>query len=169
MVEGQASEAQHHFSEAAMRETLTLANQLSELDALSHWLERAGEELGLDQRQLFHLNLALEEVVTNVMKYAYGPGENLPIWVELEAGPELVRVRVKDQGPEFNPLTLPPPATDAPLEERRVGGVGIFLTEQIMDRLDYARQDGFNVLTMELTRQDGEGRETAGGDHDGAD
>jgi anti-sigma regulatory factor (Ser/Thr protein kinase) len=152
-----------------MRGSLTLANQLSELDELSQWAERMGEELGLGPRQVFHLNLALEEVVTNVMKYAYGPGVDLPIGVELEDGPERVLVRVLDRGPEFNPLALPPPATDAPLDERRIGGVGIYLTEKVMDNLSYARQGQMNVLTMEMTRHERDGREAAGGDSDGDD
>jgi anti-sigma regulatory factor (Ser/Thr protein kinase) len=150
-----------------MRQTLTLANHLSELDKLSQWVERLGEELDLSPRQVFHLNLALEEVVTNVMKYAYGPEVDLPIGVEMEAGPEMVRVRVTDQGPEFNPLALPPPETAAPLDERRVGGVGIYLTEQIMDKLSYARQGQLNVLTLELARRERDGQDAAGGDSDG--
>jgi anti-sigma regulatory factor (Ser/Thr protein kinase) len=150
-----------------MRQTLTLANQLSELDKLSQWVERLGEELVLSPRQVFHLNLALEEVVTNVMKYAYGPEVDSTIGVELEAGPEWVRVRVIDRGPEFNPLALPPPATAAPLEDRRIGGVGIYLTEQIMDKLSYARQGQLNVLTLELARHERDGLEAAGGDDHG--
>lgn len=150
-----------------MRAALILSNQLSELDRLSQWAEQMGGELGLSPRQVFHLNLALEEVVTNVMKYAYGPGVDKPIEVDLEAGGELVRVRVADQGPEFNPLDLPPPATDAPLDERRVGGVGIYLTAKIMDNLRYARQGRMNVLTMELKRHEQTGPDAAGGDSDG--
>lgn len=165
--EGEVTEGGNHLSGGAMRQTLSLANQLSELDKLSQWVERMGGELDLSPRQVFHLNLALEEVVTNVMKYAYGPGIDLPIGVEMEAGPELVRVRVTDQGSEFNPLALPPPATDASLEDRRVGGVGIYLTAQIMDKLSYARQGRLNVLTLELARRERDGRDAAGGDSDG--
>lgn len=135
-----------------MQQTLTLANQISELERLSQWVERAGQELDLSARQVFHLNLALEEIVTNVMKYAYGPGADRSIKLEMEALPESLTVRVIDSGPEFNPLSLPEPPTDLPLDQRRVGGVGIYLTEKVIDRLAYRRRGEFNEFTLVMGR-----------------
>ncbi len=135
-----------------MRQKLTLANQISELERLSQWVEQVGRELDLSDRQVFHLNLALEELVTNVMKYAYGPGGNGAICLEMEADPERLTVRVIDSGPEFNPLALPQPSTDLPLEERRVGGVGIYLTEKVIDQLSYRRRRELNELTLVMAR-----------------
>lgn len=149
-----------------MPHALTLANDLTQLERLQAWVESLGDELGLTPQQVFHLNLALEEVVTNVMKYAYGPGVDLPIGLLCRVGRTRVEIQVEDQGPEFNPLATPPPDPGLPLEQRKVGGVGIYLAEQVMDELSYARRGGRNVLTIALSRDDKPANQEAEGrDH----
>jgi serine/threonine-protein kinase RsbW len=127
---------------------ITLRNELSELDTMSR---RLGE-FGVDQRlhpQVVHdLDLALEEILANIMLHGYTDGGEHEIMVRLAVQPGEVRVDVEDDGAPFNPLETPEPDAAIPPSERPIGGLGIHLVRKLMDRLEYRRQGGRNLLTM---------------------
>jgi serine/threonine-protein kinase RsbW len=107
----------------------------------------------VDDEAAYTVRLAVEEVVTNVIKYAYadpGPREiGLDVWL----APERVTVRVTDDGREFDPCAAPAPDLDVPLEEKTVGGVGIHLVKAMAESLEYVRAAGRNVLTVMVRRK----------------
>jgi anti-anti-sigma factor len=84
--------------------------------------------------------------------HAYGgqPGHRAAVGVVL--GPEAIQIRVEDDGPPFNPLERPEPDLDAPLAERPVGGLGLVLVRHLVERWEYARKDGTNVVTLHWRR-----------------
>jgi serine/threonine-protein kinase RsbW len=102
----------------------------------------------LDDRMCHDLNLALEEAVSNVMLYAYD--DDLPhtvlVRLAIEAG--CVRATIEDDGAAFNPLEAPTPDLDVPIEERQIGGLGIFFVQELMDKVTYARRNDRNVLEL---------------------
>ena len=94
-------------------------------------------------------SLVIEELVTNCIKYGYdddAAGHIIEVEMELSAT-ELV-LTVTDDGHAFNPLALPEPDTSQPVEERPIGGLGLHLLRKMADRMDYARADGKNRLTL---------------------
>ena len=93
-------------------------------------------------------DLALEEHVTNVLKYAYSDSASHEIRVRLSCNAQALLVEVEDDGRAFNPLDLAPVDISAPLEQRPIGGLGIHLMRQFMDALDYRREGGRNILRM---------------------
>jgi anti-sigma regulatory factor (Ser/Thr protein kinase) len=93
-------------------------------------------------------DLALVEWVTNVIAYAYNDAAPHWITVRFLAAPDQARVEVEDDGRAFNPLTLPPVDTHAPLEQRAIGGLGVHMIRQVMDSVEYRRAEGRNILTM---------------------
>ena len=119
-----------------------------ELEQLAQVVEAFGARHSSRKKVVFDLHLALEEVFTNVVSYAYEGGAPRPVVVRLTRAGEELRVEVEDEGHPFNPLELAPPDLSRPLEERSVGGLGIFLVRQAMDTLEYRREDGRNVLVM---------------------
>ncbi len=128
--------------------TITLKNQLSELERVSRLVEAFGERQGLPAKLTFELNLALDEILTNVISYAYDDDRAHDIRVRLSlAGSELA-VEVEDDGRAFDPLAVPAPKVDAPAEERPVGGLGIHLVRKLMDGLEYRRRQDKNLLLM---------------------
>jgi serine/threonine-protein kinase RsbW len=127
---------------------LTLTNDHAELNRLTALLEALAGRVGLSEAEFYALSLALEEVVLNVMDHAYGPGVAKPIEVGYRVQGRTATLTVIDWGPAFNPLAVPSPDPDQPLEERSVGGLGIFLVRKYMDRIDYARVGETNVLTL---------------------
>jgi serine/threonine-protein kinase RsbW len=92
--------------------------------------------------------LALEELVTNSIKYGYEDSDEHVIEVSLRLSKaELVLVFV-DRGRPFNPLEAPDPPLDLPIEERQVGGLGLYLLRKMSDRMTYVRKAGENRVTL---------------------
>jgi len=95
------------------------------------------------------IELIVEEVLTNVFKYAYegGRGE-VALSCKLQGG--MLSLRVTDRGSPFNPLDRPPPNLDDDIESRTVGGLGIYFVREMVDDIAYERRDGRNILTMSI-------------------
>jgi anti-sigma regulatory factor (Ser/Thr protein kinase) len=127
---------------------IALRSDVAELDRVSRRLTEFGAQHRVDPPVLRDLNLALEEILANIIAYGYADDREHEIRVRLSAGEGEVRVDVEDDGRPFNPLDAPEPDTSAPLAERPVGGLGIHLVRNLMDGLEYRRQGDRNLLTM---------------------
>jgi anti-sigma regulatory factor (Ser/Thr protein kinase) len=127
---------------------LTLRNDLSELDRVSQRLKEFAAHQRLDPQVRGDLDLALEEVLANIISYGYADDREHQITVGLEVRPGEVRVHVEDDGRPFDPLEAPEPDTTLPPDERPLGGLGIHLVRQLMDGVEYRRQGDRNRLTM---------------------
>lgn len=129
--------------------SFTLDNDQSEVEKLSRLVEAFGEVHGLPPQAIFSVNLALDEVVTNIIRYAYNDnGLPHPIVVRLAFEEGVLAAQVEDDGRAFNPLEAPAPDIDATIEERPIGGLGIHLVRSMMDSVEYRRDDGRNVFIM---------------------
>lgn len=129
------------------RTVLKLRNDLEEITRLSEQLEVFCEQHGVSMNTLMALNLSLEEAVTNVINYGFDGGDHV-IDVELVVADGAVLATITDDGKEYNPLARQDPDVNAPLEERRIGGLGVLLVKKLMDEVTYARHGGRNVLAM---------------------
>ncbi len=127
---------------------INLNNKLSELERFNRSLTEFGRQHGLAPKVVQDLNLALEEILTNIISYGYTDNCEHEIKVRLSMQPEEVRVDVEDDGQPFNPLAAPEADTTKPLEERTIGGLGIHLVRKLMDGLEYQRQEGKNLLII---------------------
>jgi anti-sigma regulatory factor (Ser/Thr protein kinase) len=125
----------------------TLANDISELSKLAEEVERFGEEARLPAAGVFKLNLALDELVTNAIKYG-GMSRDGCIWIKLAREGDALVVELKDSGRPFNPLEAEAPDTECGMHQRNVGGLGIHLTRKYMDEMHYERRGGENYLRM---------------------
>ena len=94
------------------------------------------------------LNLALEEVVSNIIKYAYQDKADHEIEIQFAREDNLLTVKVKDDGEEFNVLDYPKPNINATAEERDIGGLGIHFVKQLMDNVEYEYKDNKNILVL---------------------
>lgn len=131
-----------------MAETLHITNELGQLALLDGFLGEAATAYQLSGRLLMDLKLALEEAVTNIILYAY-PGETgKDISITLSHENSHITVTVADTGVAFNPLVKQEPDLSLPLEERPIGGLGIYLVKQLMTDVQYLRSDNKNILTM---------------------
>lgn len=131
-----------------MRKELRIKNQISELEKVAQFVEEIGEELGLSMELQMNLNLVMEEMVTNVIFYAYP--KDVVAEIELLAksdGKELTFV-LSDQGKEFDPTAKDDADLDVNPADRELGGMGIFIVKNIMNKVTYQRLEGKNLLTM---------------------
>jgi sigma-B regulation protein RsbU (phosphoserine phosphatase) len=94
------------------------------------------------------LNLALEEAVVNVMNYAYPKGTVGTVTIDAEASDERLKFVITDQGAPFDPTAKEDADITLSVEDRPIGGLGIFLVRQLMDSINYERVNGCNVLTL---------------------
>lgn len=124
-------------------------NDLSQLDKLAGDLESFGEAHGVNPAIIHAFNLCLDEIVTNIISYGFDDGANHAIQLDLSVDDRMATAVVADTGKPFNPLTdAKEPDLEADLEDREIGGLGIFFLKQMMDELEYAWEDGHNRLTM---------------------
>ena len=127
---------------------IKLNNKVSELERFNRALTEFSRRHGLSPRVVHDLNLALEEILTNIISYGYTDNLEHEIKVRLSVQPGEIKAEVEEDGQPFNPLEAPKPDTAKPLEERTIGGLGIHLVRKLMDSLEYKRQGERNLLTM---------------------
>ena len=131
-----------------MRKEIIIKNQVEELDRVARFIEEIGEELGLDMELQMNLNLVMEEMVSNVIFYAYPEGSDASIELMAESdGKELTFV-LSDQGRAFDPTLKEDLDLEKNPAERDLGGMGIFIVKNIMNNVTYQRLEGKNLLTM---------------------
>lgn len=130
------------------RLSLVLRNHLSELKRMSESVSAWCRGNNISSAVEFHVNLALDEIISNVIRYGWKDSGEHQFIVRLSLLNNVVTVEIEDDAQPFNPLEVPAPDLDRPLDERPVGGLGIHLVRQVMDGLEYQWQDGKNLLVM---------------------
>ena len=132
-----------------MRKELKLKNQIGELERVNQFVEEIGQELGLDMELQMNLNLVMEEMVSNVIFYAYPKETSADIELVVESdGKELTFV-LSDQGKEFDPTLKDDADPNVNPIDREIGGMGIYIVKNIMNKVTYQRLEGKNLLTMQ--------------------
>lgn len=134
-----------------MTDSLSFAvvNDLSEIPRMAARVEEFCVARKISGKIVYRFNLSLDEVLTNVISHGLTQGRHeIAVSVALDDG-NLV-ANVSDDGPAFDPLSAPAPDIRAPIEERKVGGLGIHLLRTLMDAVEYRRADGRNHLTFRI-------------------
>lgn len=127
---------------------IPLKNQIAEIERVHEIVEQFCQQQGWDTRLQFDLNLALEEVLANIISYGYDNAGEHDILIRFSIQPGELTMEIEDDGLAFNPLNQPAPDLAKPLEERQAGGLGIFLIRKVIDQVEYRRENGKNILTL---------------------
>ncbi len=132
--------------------SLTLETRPEELERLTAAIETLAEQDNWPAALTFRVNLVLEELVLNVINYAYDEdGHHLD--VELTCNEEDLVIEITDEGKPFDPLhDAPDPDMESPMEERRIGGLGVYLVRTMTSDMQYRREDGKNRMTVAMSR-----------------
>ena len=131
-----------------MKKEIQIKNQVDELARVNQFVEEIGEELGLDMELQMNLNLVMEEMVSNVIFYAYPQEKEATIELLAESdGKELTFV-LSDRGKEFDPTMKEDADPNVNPMDRDIGGMGIYIVKNIMNEVTYQRLEGKNLLTM---------------------
>ena len=137
------------MKELVFDETLTISNKISEITRLNAFVKSSAQTIGIEATLANKIKLAVEEAVTNIIDYAYPDGAEGTIKIAIEADANAIRFVITDTGIEFDPTSVTKADTTLSIEERPIGGLGIFLVRNLMDSINYERIDGKNVLRLE--------------------
>lgn len=127
---------------------LSVNSDVERLAEIADFVEDAARSCGLDDSQVYDVQMAVDEACTNVIQHAYhnNPDETIEITCECQ-GKEFV-VLIRDYGDPFDPTKVPKPKTQDPLARRSIGGLGMFFMRKMMDRVDFKFSPSGNQLTM---------------------
>ena len=135
-------------TKAVQKVEMRIRNQLSEIEIVKTRFNNFSEQTGLSKSIRRKLNLVFDELLNNVISYAYEDGEAREIKLNFELAGNRLTVSIMDDGVPFNPFEMNAPDTTVGLEERQVGGLGIHLVRSLMDRAIYQRHVDKNVVTL---------------------
>ncbi len=136
-----------------LRESLTINNNVSEITKLNAFVQSATTAVHMESNLANKIKLAVEEAVTNCVEYAYPPGTIGTVTVVIEADDTKIRFILTDKGADFDPTSVRKADTTLTVDERPIGGLGVFLVRNLMDSINYERIDGKNILRMEKRYQ----------------
>jgi serine/threonine-protein kinase RsbW len=126
--------------------------ETASLCAAQEFVRTGALEANLPESRIGELDLLIEEIFMNVCSHAYPNGREGAVTLSYSVpSPGELRVEVADQGAAFNPLTAPPPDVTLDLEDRPVGGLGIFLVKALAPSATYSRDRDWNRLTFGMS------------------
>jgi anti-sigma regulatory factor (Ser/Thr protein kinase) len=127
---------------------LSIENKIENLNKLAEFVENFGEENKLSPKNIFELNLILDELITNIISYAYKDDANHIIELEINLENDELKIQLIDDGKEFNPLEKEDVKLDEDLDERKIGGLGIHIVKEKTDEINYKRENNKNILIL---------------------
>jgi sigma-B regulation protein RsbU (phosphoserine phosphatase) len=127
--------------------SLTVQSDLGELDKIRNFLRENLAAFELSEEDYFKVELALVEICTNVMRYAY-PDAGGDLTVIVWDQDDNFFLEVRDSGIPFDPRKIKKPRLKDLVSQEQKGGLGIFLARRLMDGFSYRREDGENIVTM---------------------
>lgn len=128
-----------HFDNAA----------LEDIGAATEFVEQRMEELDCSMRTIMQINVAIDELMSNIIRYGY-KGRTGPVSLSflVKEVPKRIYLRFRDAGVPYNPLAKKDPDITLSAEERQIGGLGIYMVKKTMDDIQYQYEDGQNILTI---------------------
>jgi sigma-B regulation protein RsbU (phosphoserine phosphatase) len=127
---------------------LRVPNRLSEDARVKKHFDTFAEDYGIPEKVRLKINVVFDELLTNIISYAYQDNMEHDIGIKVELSADRLKVSMVDDGIPFNPLGVETPDTELPLEERKIGGLGIHLVRNLVDKVSYRRRIDKNVITV---------------------
>ena len=128
---------------------LTVDADVKKIPAVTDFINGILEEAGCPIKVQMQIAVVIDELFANIAMYAYdgGKGEAI-VGVDVSGEPQVVSITFKDRGKPFDPLAKEDPDVTLSVEERPIGGLGIFMVKKMMDEVIYKYEEGVNVLTV---------------------
>ena len=128
-------------------EKITIDAKVENLENVTEFITSSLEEKNCSMKTIMQMELVIEEIFVNVANYAYRPNVG-PITICKEIDDKALKISFIDGGVDYNPLEHEDPDINAGIDEREIGGLGIFLVKKNVDEVSYERKDGQNILTI---------------------
>ena len=119
------------------------------IQRITDFIDAELDRMGCSLKARTQIDIATDEIIANIASYAYSPGRGeVEVEIDFDAQNRTAVISFLDSGVDFNPLTKKNPDVTLPAEERKIGGLGIFLVRKTMDAMEYRREKGQNILTI---------------------
>ena len=128
-------------------DSLTVTADITGLPAATAFVNGRLAQFGCPEKSAAQIDVAVEEIFTNIAKYAYGEGTG-DVMIRVREEESSAVIEFRDRGAAFDPLAKPDPDVTLSSEDREIGGLGIFMVKKSMDDVNYRREDGENILTL---------------------
>jgi len=136
-----------------MNFSFQIKNELTELVTLHSHLKHLQDDWGIAKKTAVHINLVLDELVTNIIEHGDRDNEHI-IEITLTKTDSEFSIVIADDGPPFDPTHHKPPDTTLPIEKRQCGGLGIHLVRKLCNNCSYVRSQNKNILTLRKNLQE---------------
>jgi anti-sigma regulatory factor (Ser/Thr protein kinase) len=130
---------------------IKIKNDIEEIGKVCEGVREFCSQNNIPNAKYHDVVLILDEIVTNIISYAYPDGNGHSFSIDLQKSGNFIRIRSIDDGVAFDPLTLEDPDTISSLEERKVGGLGIYIIKRLAESVKYDRIDGQNRLEIKMS------------------
>ena len=128
---------------------LTVEATPENVDKVIEFVDGMLAEYGCGMKEQMAIDVAIDELFSNIAHYAYNPATGYAtVRVDVVNDPLAVEITFVDNGVPYDPLKKPDPDTTLSAEERKIGGLGIFIVKKSMDAVTYEYKDGKNILTI---------------------
>ncbi|MCR5603409.1 MAG: ATP-binding protein [Lachnospiraceae bacterium] len=128
---------------------ITLEADVKNIPVVTDFVNEVLEEAECPIKVQMQIDVILDEVFANIALYAYGEsGGDATVCVDVSDEPKVISITFKDKGMPFDPLSREDPDVTLSVEDRKIGGLGIFMVKKMMDEVVYRYEDGMNVLTV---------------------
>ena len=119
------------------------------LDSIRGFVGQSAQDAELSERDIYAVQLATDEASTNIIQHAYGGEGEDEIEIECEVSPGKLTITLRDRGQSFDPASVPEPNVKAGLQDRKIGGLGMYLIRNLMDEVLYETSpERGNVLRL---------------------
>lgn len=127
---------------------IAIANELEEIVAAAEKIDAFCEEREISPEIAYAVNLSIDEILTNTISYGYEDDEPRRIEIALRLENDSLLVAIVDDSAPFDLSETPEADVEATLEDRDVGGLGLFLVHRMIDKVEYERVEGRNIVTL---------------------
>lgn len=127
---------------------ISISNRIEETPEVTQLIESEVFRAGFPQKDVYDILIAVDEILSNIVYYAYGAGGNGKIDITFLVDDRKVELEFSDEGVEFDPLKKKDPDTSVPVDKREIGGLGIFLVKKLMNSVEYSRVGEKNKLKI---------------------
>ncbi len=135
-----------------LMKNITIEAKTDNLPEVLSFVDAILEENDCPVKTQMQIDIAVEEIFVNIANYAYAPGSgSADIKAGVSGTPSVFVISFADKGVPYNPLAKEDPDVTLSLEERPIGGLGIFMVKKSMDKVEYEYKDGQNILTIHKT------------------
>ena len=122
--------------------------QLESVNKIQEFVEKSLIKKKSDEKEIFRINILIEEIVVNIIKYAFKDVKKGNINIEIDATGDNILLKIIDDGIPFNLIKAKTPDIKAPLEDRNPGGLGIFFVKQIAKHIEYSYKNNKNCISL---------------------